>query len=89
MADVKPGMTAKDYSRQLTKAYYDGAKHAHENGKFIAYTTAVSPAELFYAHDVIPIYPENHSVMMITHDLGVIAQVADEVAVMYALFEAS
>ncbi len=67
MAEAKGKMTAKEFSKQLTKKYYEGAKHAHEQGKFIAYTTAVSPAELFYAHDVIPIYPENHSVMMITH----------------------
>jgi len=67
MDEAKQKMTAKEFSKQLTKKYYEGAKHAHEEGKFIAYTTAVSPAELFYAHDVIPIYPENHSVMMITH----------------------
>jgi benzoyl-CoA reductase/2-hydroxyglutaryl-CoA dehydratase subunit BcrC/BadD/HgdB len=39
---------------------------AHEEGRSIAYTTAVSPVEVFYAHDVIPIYPENHSVMCLT-----------------------
>ena len=57
---------AKDLMKKLTQDYYNGAKHAHEQGKFIGYTTAVSPVELFYAHDVIPIYPENHAVMCIT-----------------------
>ncbi len=66
MGETQPKMTAKEFSKQLTKEYYEGAKHAHEQGKYIAYTTAVSPAELFYAHDIIPVYPENHSVMIIT-----------------------
>ena len=57
---------AKDVMKQLTKDYYGGALRAHEENKFIAYTTAVSPVELFYAHDVIPIYPENHAVMCLT-----------------------
>ncbi len=63
-AEGKP--RAKDIMKQLTKGYYEGALRAHEESKLIAYTTAVSPVELFYAHDVIPIYPENHSVMCLT-----------------------
>jgi bcr-type benzoyl-CoA reductase subunit B len=57
---------AKEVMKKLTKGYYDEAMRAHEEGRFIAYTTAVSPVEVFYAHDVIPIYPENHSVMCLT-----------------------
>ena len=53
--------------KKLTREYYGGAQRGHEEGKFIAYTTAVSPVELFYAHDIIPIYPENHAVMCITN----------------------
>jgi len=63
-AEKKP--KAKDMMNQLTKDYYGAALRAHEENKFIAYTTAVSPVELFYAHDIIPIYPENHSVMCLT-----------------------
>ncbi len=58
---------AKDLMKKLTQDYYRGAQHAHEMGKLIGYTTAVSPVEIFYAHDVIPIYPENHAVMCITN----------------------
>ncbi|MBW1971597.1 MAG: 2-hydroxyacyl-CoA dehydratase [Deltaproteobacteria bacterium] len=62
-------MTAKELSKKLTIEYLESARHARENGKFIGYTTAVSPVELFVAHDIIPIYPENHSVAAITKRL--------------------
>jgi bcr-type benzoyl-CoA reductase subunit B len=58
---------AKALMKALTEDYYDGAARAHQQNRFIAYTTAVSPVELFVAHDVIPIYPENHAVMCITN----------------------
>ncbi len=61
---------AKDLMKKLTQDYYQGARHAHEMGKLIGYTTAVSPVEIFYAHDVIPIYPENHAVMCITNRMA-------------------
>ncbi len=57
---------AKEVMKRLTNDYYGGALRAHEENKHIAYTTAVSPVELFYAHDIIPIYPENHAVMCLT-----------------------
>ncbi len=57
---------AKEVMNKLTKAYYGEALGAREKGRFIAYTTAISPVELFYAHDIIPIYPENHAVMCLT-----------------------
>lgn len=57
---------AKELMKRLTQDYYSGASRAHEEDRFVAYTTAVSPVELFVAHDVIPIYPENHAVMCIT-----------------------
>jgi benzoyl-CoA reductase/2-hydroxyglutaryl-CoA dehydratase subunit BcrC/BadD/HgdB len=57
---------AKALMKSLTKDYYGAAARAHEENRYIAYTTAVSPAELFVAHDIIPIYPENHAVMCIT-----------------------
>ena len=65
---TKPGgekLHAKALMKRLTQDYYGSAAKAHEENRFIAYTTAVSPAELFVAHDVIPIYPENHAVMCI------------------------
>ncbi len=57
---------AKALMDKLMGNYYEQARHSRDYGKFIVYTTAVSPVELFYAHDFIPIYPENHSVICIT-----------------------
>ena len=57
---------AKEVMKKLTKTYYEEGLGAREKGRFIAYTTAISPVELFYAHDIIPIYPENHAVMCLT-----------------------
>ena len=48
----------------------DEAFHAHDLGKLVGYTTAISPVELFVAHDIIPIYPENHSVANLTAKKG-------------------
>jgi len=37
---------------------------AHQQGKFIAYVNAFTPVELIYAMNMIPIYPENHAVII-------------------------
>jgi len=60
-------LRAKALMKKMTQDYYGGAARAHQENRLIAYTTAVSPAELFVAHDVIPVYPENHAVMCITN----------------------
>ncbi len=68
MTEAKPEKPrAKELMKKLTQDYYGGAARAHQENRFIAYTTAVSPVELFVAHDVTPIYPENHAVMCITN----------------------
>ena len=63
-------MRSKDLSKKITKEYMDEAFHAHDVGKLVGYTTAISPVELFVAHDIIPIYPENHSVANLTAKKG-------------------
>jgi bcr-type benzoyl-CoA reductase subunit B len=68
--ETKEKTSAKELSKQLTSAYLEDARTAHEHGKYVAYTTAVSPVELFVAHDVIPIYPENHAVACLTKQMG-------------------
>jgi len=50
--------------KQINIDYYGAAHMAKENGKFIAYVNAFTPVELLYAMDVIPIYPENHAVII-------------------------
>ena len=48
----------------INAQYYEEIQHAHELGKKIVYVNVFSPAELFYAMDIIPVYPENHSVFL-------------------------
>lgn len=71
-------MRSKDLSKKITKEYMDDAFHAHERGKLVGYTTAISPVELFVAHDIVPIYPENHAVANLTAKMGVELSTATE-----------
>jgi bcr-type benzoyl-CoA reductase subunit B len=75
---VSEAIRSKDLSKKITKEYMDEAFHAHELGKLVGYTTAISPVELFVAHDIIPIYPENHSVANLTAKKGVELSTATE-----------
>jgi len=71
-------MNSKELSKKITKEYMDDAFHAHELGKMVGYSTAISPVELFVAHDIIPIYPENHAVACLTARMGVELSLATE-----------
>ncbi len=50
--------------KEINLQYYAAAHMARQNGKFIAYVNAFTPVELIYAMDMIPIYPENHAVVI-------------------------
>jgi bcr-type benzoyl-CoA reductase subunit B len=63
-------LNSKQLSKKITDEYMEDAFHAHENGKLIGYSTAISPVELFVAHDIVPIYPENHAVANLTAKKG-------------------
>ncbi|HOE18245.1 MAG TPA: 2-hydroxyacyl-CoA dehydratase family protein [Syntrophorhabdaceae bacterium] len=63
-------LTSKQLSKKITDEYMEDAFRAHENGKLIGYSTAISPVEIFVAHDIIPIYPENHAVANLTAKKG-------------------
>ena len=54
--------SAKDL-KQINADYYSEANSAHDQGKHVAWITAVFPVEILYAMDIIPIYPENHAVI--------------------------
>lgn len=69
---------SKELSKKITKEYMDEAFHAHDFGKMVGYSTAISPVELFVAHDIIPIYPENHAVACLTSRMGVELSTATE-----------
>lgn len=60
---MKPIATLRDL-KQINIDYYTAAHTARRNGKFIAYVNAFTPVELLYAMDFIPIYPENHAVIL-------------------------
>ncbi|MCJ7662893.1 MAG: 2-hydroxyacyl-CoA dehydratase family protein, partial [Desulfobacterales bacterium] len=68
--EQKKKASAQELSKQLTEAYLQDARTAREQGRYVAYTTAVSPVELFVAHDVIPVYPENHAAACLTKRMG-------------------
>ncbi len=63
-------LNSKQLSKKITEEYMDEAFRAHELGKLIGYSTAISPVEIFVAHDIIPIYPENHAVANLTAKKG-------------------
>jgi bcr-type benzoyl-CoA reductase subunit B len=63
-------LNSKQLSKKITEEYMDEAFHAHDLGKLIGYSTAISPVEIFVAHDIIPIYPENHAVANLTAKKG-------------------
>jgi benzoyl-CoA reductase/2-hydroxyglutaryl-CoA dehydratase subunit BcrC/BadD/HgdB len=50
--------------KEINSNYYQEIQHAHDLGKKIAFVNVFSPAELFYAMDIIPVYPENHAVFL-------------------------
>ena len=60
---MKPIQTLKKL-KEINLQYYASAHMARDNGKFIAYVNAFTPVELIYAMDMIPIYPENHAVII-------------------------
>jgi bcr-type benzoyl-CoA reductase subunit B len=75
---VSEKLRAKELSKKITKEYMEEAFHARELGKLVGYTTAISPVELFVAHDIIPIYPENHAVANLTARMGTELSMATE-----------
>jgi benzoyl-CoA reductase/2-hydroxyglutaryl-CoA dehydratase subunit BcrC/BadD/HgdB len=67
---MQPIRTLKQL-KQLNIEYYGAAHMARESGKFIAYVNAFTPVELLYSMDMIPIYPENHAVIIGARHLSV------------------
>lgn len=49
------------FTKQIMEEYYNNARLAAEQGKKIAWCTALSPAEIFWAADIIPCFPENQA----------------------------
>jgi len=52
--------TSREVREIIAQHYYDAHK-AKNSGKPVAWVTALSPVELLYVMDVIPVFPENYS----------------------------
>lgn len=50
--------------RDINRDYYEGAQGAAQAGKSVGFVNVFAPTELFYAMDIVPIYPENHAVFL-------------------------
>lgn len=77
MAEEKQ-LTAARYQRQIIDSYYADAKLAHERGRLVAWSSALSPMELLLAHDVLTLFPENHAAMCGARRVSVDIQAAAE-----------
>jgi bcr-type benzoyl-CoA reductase subunit B len=58
-------------AREIGERHYREAKKARETGKHVAWVNAIFPVELLYAMDFVPVYPENHSVMISAKKMAV------------------
>jgi len=50
--------------KEINEEYYSGARRAAQEGKRVGFVNVFAPTELFYAMDIVPIYPENHAVFI-------------------------
>lgn len=50
--------------KNLNDRYYEDARNASAEGKKVGFVNVFAPTELFYAMDIVPIYPENHAVFI-------------------------
>lgn len=50
--------------RKINEEYYEGARAAVTEGKKVGFVNVFAPTELFYAMDIVPVYPENHAVFI-------------------------
>lgn len=65
-------------SKEIGEDHYREAKAAHGGGKHVAWVNAIFPVEILYAMDVIPVYPENHAVMISAKKMAVeVSKVAE------------
>jgi benzoyl-CoA reductase/2-hydroxyglutaryl-CoA dehydratase subunit BcrC/BadD/HgdB len=50
--------------KEIDGNYYKEAVHARRNNRLVGWVNALSPVEILYAMDIIPIYPENHAAII-------------------------
>ncbi len=54
-------MSSRDLLNYYLGKSYDDARHAHENGKLVCWSTSIAPSEFCETMDVCLVYPENHA----------------------------
>ncbi len=65
--------------REIIDKNYQRAIEAHDNGIPVVWTASDFPAELIYAMDMIPVYPENLAVMvLVKRGLVELSNIAEE-----------
>jgi benzoyl-CoA reductase/2-hydroxyglutaryl-CoA dehydratase subunit BcrC/BadD/HgdB len=65
--------------KAINVEYYTSLHTARQNGRWVAYVNAFTPVELLYAMDFVPVYPENHAVILGARRLTVeVAAAAEE-----------
>ncbi|MBM3300463.1 MAG: 2-hydroxyacyl-CoA dehydratase [Deltaproteobacteria bacterium] len=50
--------------KQITTEYFTSAHMAKQANKRVVYCNVFTPVEIFYALDMIPVYPENHAAIV-------------------------
>lgn len=55
---------ALKHLKTITAQYFSSAHMAKRNNKAIVYLNVFTPVELFYALDMVPVYPENHAAII-------------------------
>jgi benzoyl-CoA reductase/2-hydroxyglutaryl-CoA dehydratase subunit BcrC/BadD/HgdB len=50
--------------KEINFFYYVGLKQGKDKGTKIVYNNALGPIEFIYAFDALPVYPENHAVVL-------------------------
>ena len=67
--------------REIIDKNYQRAIEAHDNGIPVVWTASDFPAELIYAMDMIPVYPENLAVMvLVKKGLVELSNIAEDAA---------
>lgn len=63
MSEIKNIQTLNKL-KEINFFYYVGLKQGKDKGTKIVYNNALGPIEFIYAFDALPVYPENHAVVL-------------------------
>ena len=61
MTDKVMPLESHKVLRKLISDYWGEVKQAKENGKLVAWSTGLSPTDLFETMDFVMVFPENYA----------------------------